>query len=107
MRKSRIELLISKFENLRMEETKTIKKYHTRVSDISNESFILGEKIPTEKLIQKVLRTLPKRFSYKAATIGEVKNLETMKLEELIGSLYTFELELEEDNKQRKRTVTF
>ena len=107
MRKSRIELLISKFENLRMEETKTIKKYHMRVSDISNESFILGEKIPKEKLIQKMLRTLPKRFSYKAATIGEVKNLETMKLEELIGSLYTFELELEEDNKQRKRTVTF
>ena len=30
-----------------------------------------------------------------------------MKLEELIGSLHTFEMELEEDKKQRKRTVAF
>ena len=42
MRKSRIELLISKFKNFRMEETETIRQYHARISDISNESFILG-----------------------------------------------------------------
>ena len=30
-----------------------------------------------------------------------------MKLEELISSLRTFEIELEEDKKQRKRTVAF
>ena len=59
MRKSRIELLISKFEDLRMEENETIGQYLARVKDISNESFILGEKIPKEKLIQKVLRRDP------------------------------------------------
>ena len=37
MWKSRIELLISKFENLRMEENETIGQYHSMVSDISNE----------------------------------------------------------------------
>ena len=67
----------------------------------------MGEKIPKEKLIRKVLRKLPERFAYKAATIGEATNLETMKLEELIGSLRTFEMELDEDKKQRKRTVAF
>ena len=39
--------------------------------------------------------------------IGEAKNLETLKLEELIGFLQTFEMELEEDKKQRKRTMAF
>ena len=39
--KSRIELLISKFENLRVEENETNEQYHARISDISNESFIL------------------------------------------------------------------
>ena len=34
-----------------MEENETIGQYHARVSDISNEWFILGEKIPKEKLI--------------------------------------------------------
>ena len=40
-------------------------------------------------------------------TIGEAKKLKTMKLEELIGSLRTFEKELEDDKKLRKKTVTF
>ena len=70
MRKSRIELLNSKFKNLRMEENETIGQYHARVSDISNESFILRKKFPKEKLIRKMLRTLPKRFTYKVAAIG-------------------------------------
>ena len=34
-----------------MEENETIRHYHTKISDISNESLILGEKIPEEKLI--------------------------------------------------------
>ena len=50
IRKSRIELLTSKFKNLRMEENERIKQYYTRISDISNELFILGEKIPKERL---------------------------------------------------------
>ena len=40
-------------------------------------------------------------------TIGEAKNLETMKLEELIESLRTFDMELEEDKKLRKKIVAF
>ena len=63
LRKSRIELLISKFENLQMEENETIGQYHARIRDISNVSFILGEKIYEKKLIQKVLRTLLERFA--------------------------------------------
>ena len=46
VRKSRIELSTYKFENLRMEENETIGQYHTRISDISNESFNQEEKIP-------------------------------------------------------------
>ena len=59
MRKSRIELLISKFKNLRMEENETIRQYHAKISDISNVLFILEEKVHEEKLVRKVLRTLP------------------------------------------------
>ena len=51
VQKSRIEMLISKFENLRMEENETIEQYHARISDISNESFILKEKISKENII--------------------------------------------------------
>ena len=70
-----------------MEENETIRLYHAKVRTLLEEKFILREKIPKEKLIGKVLRTLLERFAYKFATIGEAKNLETMKLEELIGSI--------------------
>ena len=43
------------------------------------------------------MRSLPKRFSYKVTTIKEAKNIITMKLEELMGSLRTFEMYLEEE----------
>ena len=45
MRKSRVDLLVSKFENIRMQEDGTIGQYHARGSDLSNESFALGERI--------------------------------------------------------------
>ena len=51
------------------------------------------------------MRTLPERFANKVTAIREAKNLETMKLEELIGSLRTFEMELKEDKKQGKGTM--
>ena len=74
--------------------------------DISNEPFILGENISgkkkKKKLKQKMLKTLPYRFAYKVAAIGEAKNLK-----ELIRSLHTFKMELEEDKKQRKIAVDF
>ncbi|CAM8962452.1 unnamed protein product [Rhodiola kirilowii] len=40
---SRMETVTSKFENLRMQEDETIADFNTRVLDISNEAFALGE----------------------------------------------------------------
>ena len=54
-----------------------------------------------------MLRTLPESFTNNATAIREANNLETMKIEELIGSFCTLEMELEEDKKQRKRTMAF
>ena len=66
-----------------------------------------GRRFRKRSSYEKFFRTLLERFAYKAATIGEAKNLETLKLEELIGSLRTFEMELEEDKKLRMKTVAF
>ena len=52
-----------------------------------NESLAGDEKNPKGKLVRKVLRPLRKRFSYKVMAIEEAKNLDPMKLEELMGSL--------------------
>ena len=45
-----------------------------------------------ERLVRKVLRSLPQRFAYKVAAIEEAKDITKMSLEELMGSLITFEM---------------
>jgi hypothetical protein len=51
----------------------------------------LGKQISDVKLIRKILRFLPKSFKIKVTTIEESKDLEEMKIEELVGSLQTYE----------------
>ena len=70
--------------------------------DIANESFALGEKIPEAKLVSKTLRSLPQRFAYKVTAIEEAKNIETMRLDELMGSLRTFEMNLSQNKKENE-----
>ncbi|GAA0174826.1 hypothetical protein LIER_28136 [Lithospermum erythrorhizon] len=45
-----------------------------------------------EKLVRKVLRTLPKRFAHKVTAIEEARDLSTMGFDELIGILTIFEM---------------
>jgi hypothetical protein len=54
----------------------------------------LGKPISDVKLIRKILRSLPERFRIKVTTIEESKDLEEMKIKELVGSLQTYELSL-------------
>lgn len=54
----------------------------------------LGESIPDSKIVRKILRSLPKRFHPKVIAIKERKDIDTIKVEELIESIQTFELKL-------------
>jgi hypothetical protein len=54
----------------------------------------LGKQISDVKLIRKILRSFPERFRVKVTTIEESKDLEEMKIEELVGSFKTYEYSL-------------
>jgi hypothetical protein len=64
------------------------------MSDLRNSMVSLGKPISDVKLIRKILRSLPERFRIKVTTIEESKDLEEMKIEELVRSLQTYELSL-------------
>jgi hypothetical protein len=64
------------------------------MSDLRNSMVSLGKPVSDVKLIQKIIRSLPQRFRIKVTTIEESKDLEEMKIEELVGSLQTYELSL-------------
>ena len=78
--------------NLRMLDDESIHDYHLNILDIANAFDSLGEKISNEKLVRKILRSLPKRFDMKVIAIEEVQDISNMKVDELIGSLQNFEI---------------
>ena len=105
---SKLQILTTRFENLKMEEEETITNFNGHLCDIANEAFALGERISEEKLVRKALRSLPKRFVYKVTAIEEAKDVRKMRLDEMIGSLRTFEMTLEEDRQEKKdRSIAF
>jgi hypothetical protein len=93
---SKLQLLTTKFENLKMDEDETISKFNTRLRDIENSSFALGERMYEEKLARKIRRSLPKRFIMKVTTIEKSQDLSSIKVDELIGSLQTFEMSFDD-----------
>ena len=75
------------FETLRMEDDENFDQFYFKLSDIVNSSFNLGEQISPSKIVQKILRSLPERFQAKVTTIEESRDVNSMKVEDLVGSL--------------------
>jgi hypothetical protein len=98
---SRLQLLTTKFENLRMKEDESVHDFHMNVIDFANSFDSLGEKIPEEKLVRKILRSLPRKFNMKVTAIEEAQDISSMKVDELIGSLQTFELYINERSEMK------
>jgi len=47
-----------------------------------------------EKLVRKILRSLPERFDMKVIAIEEAQDISSLKVDELIGSLQNFEINI-------------
>jgi hypothetical protein len=91
---TKLQMLISKFEEIKMLEDETFGEFYSKMSDLRNQMVSLGKTISDVKLIRKILRSLPESFRIKVAAIEESKDLGEMKIEELVGSLQTYELSL-------------
>ena len=75
-----------------MEEEETFDEFYSKLSTIRNSTINLGKKMTDAKIIKKILRFLPTRFIPQITAIQQSKDLETIRVEELVGSLQTFEL---------------
>jgi len=88
---TKLQTLISQFEGIRMLEEETFNDYYTKIKDLRNSMISLGKKISYAKIIKKISRSLDERFRIKVTTIDESKDLDTMRIEELVGFLQTSE----------------
>ena len=85
-----------------MHDDESLSEFYTKLCDIANESFLLGEKILETTLVRKIIRSLPNKFSSKVIAIEEVKDLDSMKVYDLMGSLCVFKMTLSKERKKNQ-----
>ncbi|CAA0833422.1 Unknown protein [Striga hermonthica] len=99
---TRLRLLAAKFETIRMLENENISSYTAKLMSIVNECHSLGDPISNERLVAKVMRSLPKRFNMMITALDVSKDVTTIKFDDLVGSLKTFEMNLEVQDVEEK-----
>ena len=77
-----------------MKENETIVELITRFTDIVNGLEALGKTYKESEKVMKILMSLPSKWHTKVITIQEAKDLTKLPMEELIGSLMTYEINL-------------
>ena len=98
---TKLQMLITRFEDLRMGEDESFDSFYSKLNEVINSKFNLGEKMEDSKVVRKILRSLPESFRAKVTAIEESKDLDEIKVQELIGSLQTYELSLPNQRKSK------
>ena len=84
-----------------MSEDESFDSFYSKLNEVVIGKFNLGEKTKDSKVVRKILRSLLESFRAKVTTIEESKDLDEIKVQELIGSLQTYELSLPNQRKSK------
>jgi len=93
VKRAKIDLLRSQYENFAMNESESIDDMITKFTKITNGLASLGDAIDNDQKVRKVIRALPQSWEVKATTLKKLNDKEEMKLIGLIGNLKTHEME--------------
>ena len=97
VKESKISMLVHKYELFKMKHDESIKQMYTRFTDIINDLSSLGKEYTTSEIVRKILRSLPKQWEAKVTAIQEAKDISKLPLDELIGSLMTHEITMNQN----------
>ena len=100
-----LQMLTTRFEELEISEDKSFDSFYRKLNEVVIGKFNLGEKMEDSKIVRKILRSLPKSFRAKVIAIEESKDLDEIKIPELIGSLQTYKLSLPSQRKRKSLTI--
>ena len=98
---TKLQMLTSRFKELKMSEDESFDSFYSKLNEVVVGKFNLGEKTEDSKIVRKILRSVPESFHAKVTAIEESKDLDDIKVQELISSLQTYELSLPNQRKRK------
>lgn len=87
----RIQTLKAKFESMTMKDSDSLDDFYLKINGVVTNIRALGETVAESYVVKKILRAVPPKFLQITSTIEQFGNLETMTIEETIGSLMAHE----------------
>ncbi|XP_022031971.1 uncharacterized protein LOC110933038 [Helianthus annuus] len=91
VQKARMHTLLSEFELLQMKDDDTIDSFTAKINSIVTRATEVGTTLSQPTLVRKLLNGVPDKFTQIVASMEQYSDLETMKLEEAVGRLRTYE----------------
>ena len=82
-----LQMLTTRFEELKMSKDESFDSFYSKLNEVVVGKFNLGEKTKDSKIVRKILRSLQESFRAKVIAIEESKDLDDIKVQELVGSL--------------------
>ena len=82
-----------------MSDDESFDEFYAKLNDIVNSAFNLGEMYDQPKIVRKILRSLTENFRSKVTAITKSKDVDSIPVDELIGSLQSYELDLPKTTK--------
>ena len=84
-----------------MSNDKCFDELYAKLNNIVNSAYNLGEIYDQPKIVRKILRSLIEDFRPKVTAITESKDVDSIPVDKLVGSLQSYELDLPKTNKSK------
>ena len=88
-----------------MSDGECFDEFYAKLNDIVNSAYNLGEIYDQPKIVRKILRSLTEDIRLKVTTIIESKDVNSISVDELVGSLKSYELDLSKTNRSKSMAL--
>ena len=102
---NKLQQLTIRFESIRMSDDECFDEFYAKLNGIVNSAYNLGEIYNQPKIIRKILRSLTEDFRSKVIAITESKDVDSISIDKLVGSLQSYGLDLPKTNKSKSMAL--
>ncbi|KAL8090283.1 hypothetical protein AgCh_039668 [Apium graveolens] len=103
LKQAKVQTLKSEFESLHMKDTETLDNFCLKINGLVANIRSLGEEMNESYVVKRLLRAMPSKFLQIVSTIEQFWNIETMSIEEAVGSLKAHEEHCKKPRREREQ----